>query len=67
MDLYRAALVLCLLAIDIAVQHGSGGVGWFLSGAIIATLAFIPSALVAYRGLKLIAIRGIRTAYTGQR
>lgn len=55
-----AAVLLLGQAVDLAVQHGSGGVGWYLSGGVIALAAFVPSAVLAYRGLRPIVARGLR-------
>jgi uncharacterized membrane protein len=39
-------------AIDLAVQHGSGGVGWYLTGAIVAAIAIIPCVISTRRSIK---------------
>lgn len=39
-------------AVDLAVQHGSGGVGWYLSGAIVAAIAIVPCAVSTRRSLQ---------------
>ena len=44
-----AALAMAGQSLDLLVQHGSGGVGWWLSGAVVAALACCPCAAVAYR------------------
>ena len=47
-----AATFLAGEAIDLAVQHGSGGVGWYLTGAIVAAIAAIPCAISTGRKLR---------------
>ena len=47
-----AAVFLGAQAIDLAVQHGSGGVGWYLTGAIVAAIAVIPCAIWTRRIIK---------------
>src|SRR5438270_1326063 len=41
-------------SVDIAVQHGSGGVGWYLSGAIVSLLGAGAAAVIAWRNLRLL-------------
>ena len=47
-----AATILAGQAIDLGVQHGSGGVGWYLTGALVAALAAVPCTISTGRKLK---------------
>ncbi len=53
-----AALFMAGQTLDIAVQHGSGGVGWWLSGALAAALAAVPCAVISYRHTRSALRRG---------
>lgn len=48
------ATALLALAVDLAVQHGSGGVGFYLSGALAAAAAAVVTARAAHRRLRRI-------------
>ncbi len=47
-----AAVILGGFAGDLAVQHGSGGVGFYLTGALVAGGAAVAGAVVALRTLR---------------
>jgi hypothetical protein len=47
-----AAAFLGGYAADLAVQHGSGGVGFYLTGALVAAGAAVLGAVVAYQRLR---------------
>lgn len=47
-----AALVLVGMSIDLGVQHGSGGVGYYLSGGLVASAAATLAATSCYRRLR---------------
>ncbi len=40
------------VAVDLAVQHGSGGVGFYLSGALASAATAVAAAVLAYRRLR---------------
>jgi hypothetical protein len=47
-----AAAMLGGYAVDVAVQHGSGGVGFYLTGALAAAGAAVMGAVIAFRRLR---------------
>ena len=47
-----AAAVLFSLSVDTAVQHGSGGVGWYLSGGLVSLVAALAAAARTWRQLR---------------
>ena len=47
-----AAAALVGAAVDVGVQHGSGGVGWYLSGAIASVAGAVAAALYAWHRLR---------------
>lgn len=62
-----AAIFLTGQSIDLAVQHGSGGVGWYLTGAIVAAIAAVPCTISTVRRLRVLIEAGysyqaVRTA-----
>ena len=48
------AAALLVLAVDVAVQHGSGGVGFYLTGALASAGAAAVATRLAYRRLRRI-------------
>ena len=46
------AAALVAVAVDLAVQHGSGGVGFYLSGAVASAAAAAVAARLSYRRLR---------------
>ncbi|NMH96534.1 HAAS signaling domain-containing protein [Pseudonocardia acidicola] len=49
-----AAAFLIGTCVDLAVQHGSGGVGYYLTGAIVAIPAALLAGIWSYRRLRLL-------------
>jgi hypothetical protein len=51
-----AAAVLIALSVNIGVRHGSGGVGFYLTGGVASLLGAMACALVGYRRLRLVRV-----------
>jgi hypothetical protein len=49
-----AAAGLVTMSINTAVHYGSGGVGWYLSGAIVSVIAAVAAALGTWRHLRVL-------------
>lgn len=49
-----AAIALIGTGVDLAVQHGSGGVGFYLTGGIVAVPAALLAGIWSYRRLRLL-------------
>ena len=49
-----AAAVLLAVSVDTAVQHGSAGVGWYLSGGLVSVVAALTAGAGTWRHLRTV-------------